>query len=42
MAVPQQRPRWLTRRDSHASRHMPGWDSLQTVSAVHGAFQLAA
>ena len=20
---------------------MPGWDSLQTVSAVHGAFQLA-
>jgi hypothetical protein len=32
---------WLTRRDSHVSCDMPGWDSLQTVSAVHGAFQLA-
>ena len=32
---------WLTRRDSQVSRDMPGWDSLQTVSAVHGAFQLA-
>src|SRR4029078_6524108 len=41
IALPQQRPRLVNAPRQSVSRDMPGWDSLQTVSAVHGAFQLA-
>jgi hypothetical protein len=40
--MPQQRPRLVNaRRAVPVSRHMPGWDSIETVAATRGGFQLA-